>query len=54
MLIDAESEAGFSALDVGYSNVADVTMDTATEGEQLIVLGTDGDVFAWSYSPSCE
>ena len=52
MLIDAESEAGFSALDVGYSNVADVTMDTATEGEQLIVLGTDdGDVFAWSYSP---
>tara|TARA_Y100000589_G_scaffold331618_1_gene385942 strand:- start:6096 stop:8270 length:2175 start_codon:yes stop_codon:yes gene_type:complete len=52
MLIDADSEAGFSALDVGYSNVADVTMDTATEGEQLIVLGTDdGDVFAWSYSP---
>jgi len=52
MLIDAESEAGFSALDVGYSNVADVTMDTATEGEQLILLGTDdGDVFAWSYSP---
>ena len=52
MLIYAESEAGFSALDVGYSNVADVTMDTATEGEQLILLGTDdGDVFAWSYSP---
>ena len=52
MLIDAESEAGFSALDVGYSNVAEKPMDEADEGEQLIVLGTDaGDVFAWSYSP---
>ena len=52
MLIDAESEAGFSALDVGYSNVAEKPMDEADQGEQLIVLGTDdGDVFAWSYSP---
>ena len=52
MLIDAESEAGFSALDVGYSNVAEKPMDEADEGEQLIILGTDdGDVFAWSYSP---
>jgi len=52
MLIDAESEAGFSALDVGYSNVAEKPMDEADKGEQLIVLGTDdGDVFAWSYSP---
>ena len=52
ILIDAESEAGFSALDVGYSNVAEKPMDEADEGEQLIVLGTDdGDVFAWSYSP---
>lgn len=52
MLIEAESEAGFSALDVGHSNVADVTMENVTNGEQLIVLGTnDGDVIAWSYSP---
>ena len=52
MLIDAESEAGFSALDVGYSNVAEKPMGEADQGEQLIVLGTnDGDVFAWSYSP---
>ena len=52
MLIDAESEAGFTALDVGYSNVAEKPMDEADEGEQLIILGTDdGDVFAWSYSP---
>ena len=52
ILIDAESEAGFSALDVGYSNVAEKPMDEADTGEQLIVLGTDdGDVFAWSYSP---
>jgi len=52
MLIDAESEAGFSALDVGYSNVAEESMDEADKGELLIVLGTDdGDVFAWSYSP---
>ena len=52
ILIDAESEAGFSALDIGYSNVAEKPMDEADKGEQLIVLGTDdGDVFAWSYSP---
>ena len=52
MLIEAESEAGFSALDVGHSNVAEVTMENATDGEQLIVLGTnDGDIIAWSYSP---
>ena len=52
MLIEAESEAGFSALDVGHSNVVDVTMENVTNGEQLIVLGTnDGDVIAWSYSP---
>ena len=52
MLIEAESEAGFSALDVGYSNVAQQTMQEATEGEQLIVMGTlDGDIVAWSYSP---
>ena len=53
MLIDAESEAGFSSLDVGYSNVADVAMQNTTDEEQLIVLGTnDGDVISWSYSPS--
>ena len=52
MLIEAESEAGFSALDVGYSNVDDVPMENVTNGKQLIVLGTnDGDVIAWSYSP---
>ncbi len=53
MLIDAESEAGFSSLDVGYSNVADVAMQNTTGEEQLIVLGTnDGDVISWAYSPS--
>ena len=53
MLIDAESEAGFSSLDVGYSNVADVAMQNTTGEEQLIVLGTnDGDVLSWAYSPS--
>ena len=52
MLIEANSTAGFTSLDVGYSNVADVTMENSTEGEQLIVLGTnDGDVLAWSYAP---
>ena len=52
MLIEANSTAGFTSLDVGYSNVADVTMENSTGGEQLIVLGTnDGDVLAWSYSP---
>ena len=52
MLIDVESNAGFSALDVGYSNVANVTMQNSASGEQLIVLGTnDGDTIAWSYSP---
>ena len=52
ILIHAESAAGFSALDIGYSNVADVTMEEATDGEQLIVLGTnDGDILAWSYTP---
>ena len=53
MLIDAESDAGFSSLDVGYSNVADVAMQNSTDEEQLIVLGTkDGDVLSWAYSPS--
>ena len=53
VLIHAESEAGFTTLDVGYSNVAEEPMDAATDDQQLIVLGTDdGDVFAWSYSPS--
>ena len=52
MLIEANSTAGFTSLDVGYSNVADVTMENSTGGEQLIVLGTnDGDVLAWSYAP---
>ncbi|MAW22066.1 MAG: hypothetical protein CMA16_01295 [Euryarchaeota archaeon] len=52
MLIEANSTAGFTSLDVGYSNVADVTMENSTGGEQLIVLGTnDGDVLAWSYEP---
>ncbi|MGB1365510.1 MAG: presenilin family intramembrane aspartyl protease PSH [Candidatus Poseidoniaceae archaeon] len=52
MLIEAESEAGFSALDVGYSNVADEPMQEATDREQLIVMGTlDGDIVAWTYSP---
>ena len=50
MLIEAESEAGFSALDVGYSNVADEPMQEAIDDEQLIVMGTlDGDIVAWSY-----
>ena len=52
MLIEANSTAGFTSLDVGYSNVADVTMENSTGGEQLIVLGTnDSDVLAWSYAP---
>ena len=52
ILIEAQSDAGFSALDIGYSNVADVTMEEATDGERLIVLGTnDGDIVSWSYSP---
>ena len=52
ILIEAQSEAGFTALDVGYSNVANETMEKATSGEQLIVLGTnDGDIISWSYSP---
>ena len=45
VLINAESDAGFSSMDVGYSNVADVKIGEASEGEQLIVLGTnDGDL----------
>ena len=49
---NATSNDGFSALDIGYSNVADKPMEEATDGQQLIVLGTKGgDVVAWSYSP---
>ena len=52
VLIEAQSDAGFSSMDVGYSNVADIAMENATGGEQLIVLGAnDGDVIAWSYKP---
>tara|TARA_B100001113_G_scaffold107230_1_gene86979 strand:- start:3510 stop:5660 length:2151 start_codon:yes stop_codon:yes gene_type:complete len=55
VLINAESEAGFSSADVGYSNVADVTMEESSDNQQLIVLGTDdGDILSWSYSPTDE
>ena len=55
VLINAESEAGFSSADVGYSNVADVTMEESSDNQQLIVLGTnDGDILSWSYSPTNE
>jgi presenilin-like A22 family membrane protease len=55
VLIKAESEAGFSSMDVGHSNVADVKIDESSEGEQLIVLGTnDGDILSWSHSPANE
>ena len=50
VLINATSSTNFSAVDVGYSNVADVTMSEATNSDQLIVLGTeDGDIMAWNY-----
>ena len=50
VLINATSSANFSAVDVGHSNVADVTMSEATTSDQLIVLGTeDGDIMAWNY-----
>ena len=53
ILIEASSEAGFTSSDVGYPNIADVTMNESTSGEQLIVLGTaDGDVHAWSFEPT--
>ncbi len=50
---NATSEDGFTSLDIGYSNVAETPMQDSTNGEQLIVLGTEGgDVLAWSYSPN--
>ncbi len=53
ILIETSNEAGFTSADVGYSNIADVPMNEATSGEQLIVLGTaDGDVHAWSFEPT--
>ena len=55
VLINATSTANFSAADVGYSNVADVTMSEATNSNQLIVLGTeDGDIMSWNYQPGEE
>ena len=55
VLINATSSANFSAADVGYSNVADVTMSEATNSNQLIVLGTeDGDIMSWNYQPGKE
>ncbi|MBT5593424.1 MAG: hypothetical protein HOJ55_06220 [Euryarchaeota archaeon] len=55
VLINATSSANFSAADVGYSNVADVPMSEADNGNQLIVLGTeDGDIMSWNYQPGEE
>ncbi len=55
VLINATSSTNFSAADVGYSNVADVTMSEATNSNQLIVLGTeDGDIMSWNYQPGKE
>jgi presenilin-like A22 family membrane protease len=55
VLINATSSANFSAADVGYSNVADVPMSEANNGNQLIVLGTeDGDIMSWNYQPGEE
>ena len=55
VLINATSSANFSAVDVGYSNVANVPMNEADNGNQLIVLGTeDGDIMSWNYQPGDE
>ena len=55
VLINATSSANFSASDVGYSNVADVTMSEADNANQLIVLGTeDGDIMSWNFQPGEE
>ena len=55
VLINATSSANFSAADVGYSNVADVTMSEADNANQLIVLGTeDGDIMSWNFQPGEE
>jgi len=55
VLINATSSANFSAADVGYSNVADVTMSEADNANQLIVLGTeDGDIMSWNFQPGGE
>ena len=55
VLINATSSANFSAADVGYSNVADVPMSEADNGDQLIVLGTeDGEIMSWNYQPGEE
>ena len=55
VLINATSSANFSAVDVGYSNVANVPMNEADNGNQLIVLGTeDGDIMSWNYQPGEE
>jgi presenilin-like A22 family membrane protease len=55
VLINATSSANFSAVDVGYSNVANVPMNEADNGNQLIVLGTeDGDIMSWNYQPGGE
>ena len=55
VLINATSSANFSAADVGYSNVAKVTMSKANTSDQLIVLGTeDGDIMSWNYQPDKE
>ena len=55
VLINATSSANFSAVDVGYSNVADKKMSEASTDDQLIVLGTEGgDIIAWNYQPAEE
>jgi len=55
VLINATSSANFSAVDVGYSNVADKKMSEASTDDQLIVLGTEGgDIVAWNYQPAEE
>ena len=55
VLINATSSANFSAVDVGYSNVADNKMSEASTDDQLIVLGTEGgDIIAWNYQPAEE
>ena len=55
VLINATSSANFSAVDVGYSNVADKKMSEASTDDQLIVLGTEGgDIISWNYQPAEE
>ena len=55
VLINATSSANFSAVDVGYSNIADKKMSEASTDDQIIVLGTEGgDIISWNYQPAEE